>query len=378
MPFQITPSDPTLFTKTLPTKIFYHQENRVWRIAKDVLSVLFLPVGLYRAWHRVVGFAVVPASMRELLSKFGFYPATSPTILEKSLNKLRDLGWTLQRLTIEADGQQIDATLLIKPSKDPLNTKNDRWTLYSTGNMQQYEDVLSDADYCNNLFGAGNLDTNVLFFNYPGVGKSEGFPSRSGSVKAYQTLLRWLEKEGEAKELIGFGHSIGGGIQGEAIANHPKKTDVFYCFIKDRTFSHLSGVAEDITKIRMPKLGKVLGPIVKKIVELSSWNIQTAKASLRTTHPEIIIQTWDQAPQEASWDEHTHKVVNDEIIDSGRSLALELANKKHLKETELIAKRLLLVQESHNLPLGSNPDSIHILCKTVNKNLAKQKKPEAL
>lgn len=365
MPFHITRSDPTRFTTTIPTKISYHQDNRVWRIAKDVLSVLFLPVGLYRAWHRVVGLAVVPASMRELLAKVGLGKATDLDTLDSSVKVLLEKNWGLERLTIEADGQQIDVTLL-----KPPNAKPDRWTLYSTGNAEQYEDILSSAEYCENLFGPGGLNTNVVFFNYPGVGKSGGFPSRSGSVQAYQTLLRWLEEKVKAKELIGFGHSIGGGIQGEAIAGRPKKEGVRYCFIKDRTFSHLSGVAEDLTKKTMPKLGIILGPIVKKIVELSSWNIQTAKASLRTRYPEIVIQQnqYIAVPKEVAW-KTAFTVTDDEIINSDKSLALELSQQKDLENTTLLAKKILMVPESHNVPLRSDTRSIHTLCEAVEKSL---------
>ena len=121
MPFMIEPSQCSHFAHAIPTKIAYHQENRVWRIAKDVLSVLFLPVGLYRAWHRVVGLAAIPASMREVLVRIGFMLPPEPSALSNSLQTLGDKGWRLQRLTIEADGLQIDATLLMPP-----NTKKDR------------------------------------------------------------------------------------------------------------------------------------------------------------------------------------------------------------------------------------------------------------
>lgn len=366
MPFPITPSDPTRFTTTVPTKISYHQDNRVWRIAKDMLSVLFLPVGLYRAWHRVVGLAVVPASMRELLAKVGLGKATDLDTLDSSVKVLLEKNWGLERLTIEADGQQIDVTLL-----KPPNAKPDRWTLYSTGNTEQYEDILSSAEYCENLLGPGGLNTNVVFFNYPGVGKSGGFPSRSGSVKAYQTLLRWLEEEKNAKELIGFGHSIGGGIQGEAIAGRPQKEGVRYCFIKDRTFSHLSGVAEDLTKKTMPRLGIILGPIVKKIVELSSWNIQTAKASLRTRYPEIIVQKGSNPRNLDPWGDAWRLVEHDDMIDSGRSLALHLTTHK----MQIIAKTtMLLIPESHDAPLKG---SIKTLSDTVNSVLEEQQQKKA-
>lgn len=372
MPFAIKENTPSDFTKLIPTTITYHQENRVWRIAKDVLSVLFLPVGLYRAWHRVVGLAAIPASMREVLVRIGFMSPPEPSALSNSLQTLGDKGWRLQRLTIEADGLQIDATLLIPP-----NAKKDRWTLYSTGNAEQYEDILSSSQYCEDLFGQEGLNTNVLLFNYPGVGKSGGLPSRSGSVHAYRTLLRWLENEVQAKELIGFGHSIGGGIQGEAIADHPKNPNVRYCFVKDRTFSHLSGVAADLTAKKMPILGKVLSPIAKKMIELSSWNINTVKAALRTSYPEVIIQKGPSNSSNNPW-QNAHTVEGDDIIDSSKSLALGLANEEYLRNASLktqkisllAQKTLLFASESHNTPLGQS--AIQSLCIKVNKNLSEE------
>ena len=363
MPFKIQQNYQEKFTELSPKRVSFHREDRVWRIAKEILSVVFFPVGLYRAWHRLVGLAVVPASIREVLIKTGWMQ-NSQQKLNDSLKKLKNQGWTLQRICIESDGLQIDATLLLPP-----NAIQNRWTLYSTGNNEKYEDILSLDTYCQDLFGEKGLQTNVLLFNYPGVGKSGGLPSRSGCVQAYRTLVRWLEDEVQAKELIGFGHSIGGGIQGEAIAHHKEKEGIRYCFIKDRTFSHLSDVAKDLTDARTPKFKGILGSIVKKIVELSSWNINTLEASLQTRFPEVIVQT-SQSPGTNPMvplvpDKNTElwrQLVTDDIIRSEMSLAIDLDTQK--KRIQNVSKTVLLVPESHNKPIGK--DSILHLKNLVN------------
>ena len=137
MSFKIQGNEPTQFPEMSPQRIAFHQDHRVWRIAKEILSFVFLPVGLYRAWHRLVGLGVLPASMREVLIKAGWMQNRQDR-LKNSLQTLQSDGWTLQRICIEADGLQIDATLLMHP-----NATKDRWTLYSTGNSEKYEDTLS-------------------------------------------------------------------------------------------------------------------------------------------------------------------------------------------------------------------------------------------
>jgi hypothetical protein len=62
-------------------------------------------------------------------------------------------------------------------------------------------------------------------------------------------MLKYLEdrehKDGK-KVIIGFGHSIGGGVQGDAIDNYTFRDDVQYLFIKSRTFIDLSTTVSEM------------------------------------------------------------------------------------------------------------------------------------
>lgn len=107
-------------------------------------------------------------------------------------------------------------------------------------------------------------------------GASTGMPNREAMAKAYNAVLSFVEDQNAglgAKEIIGYGFSIGGGVQGEALKTHPLRQDVSYVFVKDRTFSSIA------------KVIPVLGPLIK----LFGWNISPTDSSRALQAPEIII-----------------------------------------------------------------------------------------
>ena len=183
--------------------------------------------------------------------------------------------WKVKRLTIEVDGYHIDAAIMGKAA----TLENGRWVLTSNGNGSFYENHFHDHNFKQIL---SKIDRNTILFNYPGVGCSPGLPNRQAMAKAYRAVLAFLEDQKNgigAKEIIGYGHSIGGGIQGEALNSHTLKKDIKYVFIKGRTFSELASVAS--------KTSWLMGALVK----LLGWNINTLESSKRLKAPEIILQT---------------------------------------------------------------------------------------
>ena len=65
-------------------------------------------------------------------------------------------------------------------------------------------------------------------------------------TKTYRAMLTFLEELG-AEEIIGYGRSMGGGVQGEGLKEHTLKEGIRCLFIQERTFSKLSEAAADIT-----------------------------------------------------------------------------------------------------------------------------------
>lgn len=271
----------------LPVSYTWNTENKLIRIAKEILSIIIFPIGIYQLFHGLAGIALLPAS--HPTSKMMKLPPNYANHCRSLI--LIDSQWKYRRLTIAVDGYEIDALMMGKPE----TLGNGRWVLASNGNGTFYEEASRSYEFKHIL---SELKGNAIFFNYPAVGASSGrYPNRKGMEKAYRAILKLLEDKKMgigAKEIIGFGHSIGGGAQGDALNTHPLKEDVRHVFVKGRTFSDLSSAASALVgKISILKIGKVLGHLIGKIaglfVKLLGWNIDSVRSSKSLKAPEIVL-----------------------------------------------------------------------------------------
>lgn len=168
---------------------------------------------------------------------------------------------------------------MIIGKKSSLN--NGRWTLYSNGNNELYEENIAFGNIQDFI---QKINSNALVFNYQGVGSSNGSISREGMKNAYRAMLSFLEDQEQgigAKEIIGYGHSIGAAVQAEALLGYKLQNSIRYTFVKSRTFSELADVATSFSN------KKFLG----KLVKVLGWNMKCLKSSQQLTADEIIIQT---------------------------------------------------------------------------------------
>jgi pimeloyl-ACP methyl ester carboxylesterase len=235
--------------------------------------------------------------------------------------------WKYKRITIETDGYAIDGMIVGKPS----TLTNGKWVLYANGNGELYE-------YKQNHTILEATESNGLFFNYPGVGASTGSVSRQSMAKALQAALAFLEDEQRgvgAKEVVVYGWSIGGGVQGDLLKIHAPKKTIKYVFIKDRTFSNLSTEVSEL-------FAKPLGIFIR----LFNWNIDSVESSKKLQYPEIIIQT-------AKVREYTRLFHSSEIIDDGIILAKASLAKALLDDPQCPKENKLFIgiPERHNIPL---------------------------
>lgn len=287
------------------TSYTFETESKTARAAKKILSVIIFPIGIYRLAHSLIAKIVLPASGSKGATHF------------QKLRENFDLNgkWKLKRLSIKVDGFVIDALIVGKSST--LN--NGRWALYSNGNDEGYEEVLNfNKNYVDHTFTEilTQIKGNGLIFNYPGVGANKGaMPSRSAMSKAYRAMLSFLEDQDKgigAKEIIGYGHSIGGGVQGDALRKHQLKDGIKYVFVKSVTFSDLSSAAASITN-------RVLGFFIK----VFGWNMGSVESSKKLKAPEIIMQT-AQVKNYTDLKGHPDWVVDDGVISANASLAKKL------------------------------------------------------
>lgn len=188
--------------------------------------------------------------------------------------------WKSKRLTIAVDGHEIDVVIMV----EPRYLEKKRWVLYSPGNTDFYEHTLVN-DSLKNFLKA--TQANLITFNYPGVLGSSGIPNKTTMEKAYRAVLTFLEDDEYgigAKQIFGLGHSIGGGVQGEALKKHKLKDGVKYVFIKIQTFS-------SIKQLVSLNYNKFLGSLITTL----NLNLDSVKSSKSLKVPEIIVQTADVA-----------------------------------------------------------------------------------
>ena len=233
-----------------------------------------------------------------------------PVLLGTQLSNLKT-EWKYKRITILVDGNSIDATLMVRPS----TANNKKWAIISVGRDQRYEDRLTEKAF--QLF-LKNTESNAILFNYSKMGASTGTRDPQSMITAYKAVLEFLEDEEKgigAKKIIGYGYSIGGGVQGEALKTHDllsgQKKGIQYLFIKDRTFSELKAVVKSYTK-------GLLGWIIPSY----SWNLDCAESSTKLAKlqiPEIIIQTSDQ----------NLNPVSDGVISKNASLKQKIGTLPH-------------------------------------------------
>lgn len=286
-------------------------ESPVVRVAKDILSVVIFPIGLARLLHRVIGNFVVLAAID---TKCGESPRYDVENLIKQ-------NWKIKRISIQVDGRIVDAAVVMK--QDQAQVQPNRWTLLSCGNREFLQNL-------SNLELVDKLQSNAVYYNYPGVAGSTGEPSRSTIAKTSRVMLRFLEEQCQAKEIIWYGHSLGGGAQ-EAFADHTRKEGVQYCLIKSRTFSHLRKVVQDM-------FGG--SRLISFLVWLFGWDMSPVASVKNSPVPQIILQTDPSYFPNGNLIPHS-----DGIITEAASLA------KAVEHDENANCNPLFIPETHNRAL---------------------------
>jgi len=322
--------------KPLPVSYSVKTERKIFRVVKQILSVVIFPIGLYKLIHSFIGRYILPASSATI-SKLPLNYGQQAR--EKFANNLtEDEEWKYKRFTIEVDGNKIDAAIMGKVS----TFANGRWLLNSNGNCQFYEDILAGDDVREFKRILMTIDSNAIMFNYPGVGASSGVPSQDTMVKAYKAIMALLENKEDgigAQEIIGYGHSIGAGVQGEFLKKARLKDDIKYVFVKSRTFSDLPAEIASVTSRLLGFVARIFG-----------WNMGSVESSKRLQVPEIILQT-ARVPKTQEFADAA-QIRHDDIIAPEASLAHALLKDKHGTAKKNGNKVFIGIREGHNQTLN--------------------------
>ncbi len=332
-----------------PTYVYRANKTSRFEKIKDILiHIIFFPIGIAKRIHSLVGKIIVPASLSANKKRCAD--------LRKTITS--DETWKYTPITLKVDGYAIDA-MIIK-NENQADNKIDRWVLYSHGNSELYEDQLTGGIHeIQRVLQV--TKSHGIVFNSPGIGNSSGSISRSGMKKAYQAALQFLEDQengAKARQIIGYGYSIGAGVQAEAIKKHQFQQNIDYVFIKSKTFSTLKKAAAGLVS------NKCIGMLLSLLVRITGWNIDTIKSSKMLSVPEIILQTGRLECQEIN---NTDAIIDDGIISKNAALAtsiLKKLNKKGKIENQKL-KTVISLTETHNQCLGQ--DTLNSIATIIDK-----------
>lgn len=333
-------------TEVLPVSYVANTEHRIWTAVKDIFSYIIFPVKIYNSIHSyIAGFEVLPSASPESA-------ILAQQLRNKFSQNLDDKdSWKYKRFTVGVDGYLIDAMVMCKPE----TLTNGRWVLDSNGNMGLYEGKLTDNNFKSIL---SKINGNAIVFNYPGVAVSSGMPGRPAMAKAYNAMLRMLEDQEKgigAKEIIGHGLSIGGGVQGDGLNTHELRKDLNYVFVKIQTFSDFESVVSELMGKTLAFLSTTFG-----------WNFRSVESSKNLQAPEIILQTSDYGKYTQMTTADSHRIIDDGVIGANPSLAKVLLEDDECPKDN---KLFIGIPERHGQDLRLH--TIDCLARDINLMLSK-------
>jgi len=294
------------------TPVFIYESGNKWvRLSKDVVFhgsslILVYTIATFclkkisknylapPAFPKIVVWITIPLTLYNIayiIAGWGVHPPSFPSPVSASLDTSREAFFStervVKRVSIQANGRLIDTMIFAK--KDTLENHR-RWIIFSNGNCGRYEyrsgkryGAMDEQHKNHEYFDlADKLHANIIFYNYPSTGRSSGWFPNHNAVLASHRAMHSLVKQLGAAEVVDFGLSLGGGIQGESLKDFPFEENIKYVFVKRMTFATLS----ELVKTMFHPIGLIGG----FALPLLNWDYSGAQSSRTLPHPEIIIQ----------------------------------------------------------------------------------------
>lgn len=187
----------------------------------------------------------------------------------------------LQQHTIIAhDDTRLDTLEITPVSIDHTDSKYKKYIIYFTDKKVLYEDTIEALKS-----DAIEFQSNVIGFNYRGVGKSTGCPTSSYDfVIDGIAEVEWLLERGISSENITLrGHSLGGGVA-VLVAHHFHQQNKPINVFNDRSFSTITNVIVGTIRggnketLGKKLLGWLAKPFIKFALSLTQWEIDADDA----------------------------------------------------------------------------------------------------
>ena len=257
------------------------------------------------------------------------------------------------------DGVTLDACAITSASQEGSLPAEQRWIVYFTGNVEQWEDNLDIAHGYLEKTGA-----NILLFNYRGVGLSEGVrDSPEKLILDGETMMQYLiDAVGvKSEHIVVHGRSIGGGVGSQARKLHPEGG-----IVCDRSFASMAIEATALFGWGMAKLLRGLG-----------WELDTVAAWEKIKGRKVIVYHHKDGiiPYQAS----LYKVLKEQwkrdnpeavvISETGTGKVPAGHKTLHVRLRDEFQDDDGQVVEAHNVPLQYHPEEWDAVCVEVRQTL---------
>lgn len=248
---------------SIPQKLSHDIKTQKVHFLVQFIALSILTVGIY---------ALTTLVLRQI-KKHVLDKQFLPALIYKEPYQM-DVGTPIKLLT--TDGIQLDARECI------FNPHAKKWMLYVCGNGSPYQ-----VQYSRVYELAKDLEVNLLFINYRGVGESGGHLNSSFALNSsvmplvldIVTAIEHLRKKGiEEKNITGYGYSLGGGLLLKVAAEYYTEMAV----VVDRSYESTTAVAKERSKI-LGLLIHLLGWY--RINSLKLWEGIPASKKLLIFHP---------------------------------------------------------------------------------------------
>lgn len=173
-------------------------------------------------------------------------------------------GATLNGVVIFKDGD-------LKTEFKEKKAQNQKWVIRFNGRNGLYENNLLRSQAIGK-----DLDTNILVFNYRGVGESRGILTKPEDFIADgEACISYLLSKGVKEEnILIHGSSLGGGIACQVASLHEK-----IALINERSFASLSLAASSLAKFSF----------VRGIFRALGWELDSVSSFAKIKAPKLIV-----------------------------------------------------------------------------------------
>lgn len=166
------------------------------------------------------------------ISKYTVNTVRDALVLRPPPKKIVPDGFLLQMNLRRARIDDIDIWITDNP-------QHKYWLLYSHQNAVDLPTLIPIIKYMSSY-------ANVIFYDYPGYGESDGILSLSEVIKSSEIVINYIIEEIDVNKLVLYGYSLGGGPashQAKYLAEHGLKPRALFL---DSTFTSIYGMTPPV------------------------------------------------------------------------------------------------------------------------------------